>query len=119
MKNLEQIRARNALACSNTPLNGERGGELVKKIASFIQNNGLLPTAAFCKEQGGHHELLFNSIATHLGDPDIGLISANNPSLDSLLNELTNAQADSLKLQRITAETNAWMNYARRFINRA
>ena len=50
MKNLEQIRARNALKCQSehgSEIIGEEGGMVIKKLPQLIMNHGLLATAAF------------------------------------------------------------------------
>jgi CRISPR/Cas system CMR-associated protein Cmr5 small subunit len=45
MKNLEQVRARNALKLAmETHLEGKQGGDMIKKVPSLILNHGLLAT---------------------------------------------------------------------------
>jgi hypothetical protein len=53
MKNLEQIRAANALAYAEADVNtrGSQGGEVVKKLPALIMSNGLLAAAAFAYQK--------------------------------------------------------------------
>ncbi len=120
MKNLEQIRARNALALANeTTLQGKQGGEMIKKVPSLILNHGLLATAAFSySEKSDAWVTLFGAIAKHLADPEIAIFPAGHSTRDELMNILTGKDATSDLLKRATAETMAWLAYARRFVKK-
>lgn len=122
MKNLEQIRARNALAAAKNPklqITGQQGGEVIKKIPSMVMNHGFLATGAFgLGEKQKGWEDAFTAIAQHLADPDIALVPKDKTDAESLLTYLTSDDANSEKLKLVTNEAMAWLNYARRFINR-
>ena len=66
MQNLEQIRARNALQFANQgALSGDKGGEVIKKVAPLIQNHGLLATAAYSFTEKEAWQRVFDAIAQH------------------------------------------------------
>ena len=81
MKNLEQIRAKNALAWQDqigATING--GQNTVKKIPVMILNNGIIATAAFAlekerEEKGGKKPFTktFEAIIYHLNQLDIDI----------------------------------------------
>lgn len=119
MKNLEQIRARNALALANeTTLQGKQGGDMIKKVPSLILNHGLLATAAFSYSEKEAWVILFGAIAKHLADPEIAIFPAGHATRDQLMSNLTGKDATSDLLKRATAETMAWLAYARRFVKK-
>lgn len=121
MYNLEQIRARNAMAYAQDPNSekgGQEGGEVIKKIPPMIMNHGLLATAAYSldpKQKGW--AAAFDAITKHLVDEKIALIPAQYKDGKGLLKYLS-GEADSNVLKRCTAEAMAWLNYARRFVDR-
>ena len=121
MKNLEQIRARNALALANkTTLQGKQGGDMIKKVPSLILNHGLLATIAFSySEKSESWVTLFGAIAAHLADPEISILPAGSTTRDHLMEHLTGTQTTSELLKRCTAETMAWLAYARRFVKKS
>ena len=54
MKNLEQIRARNALRCqqeTHGTVDGKNVGDIIKNIPTLVMNHGLLGTAANAYEK--------------------------------------------------------------------
>ena len=120
MKNLEQVRARNALSFSNSgAIRGDDGGEVIKKIPPLIMNNGLLATAAFSfgdKKEGW--QKTFDAIACHLADPDVAIVPEDTTDRSKLMNFLTGSAADSETLKLATNETMAWLGYARRFVKK-
>jgi CRISPR/Cas system CMR-associated protein Cmr5 small subunit len=121
MQNLDQIRARNALRCKEEDgslIAGPQGGEVIKKIPSLILNHGLLATAAYAYTQKEGLQLLFNHVARHLADPDIAIVAATVEDHADLMNYLTGPDATSETLKLATAETLAWLGYARRFVRR-
>lgn len=119
MKNLEQIRAQNAIEASRKTVSGKDGGEVIKKIPPLILNHGLLAVGAYAfddKNQG--YEEVVDAIARHLADPHIALLPTDKSNTAGLM-EYLSTTADSLALKRCTAEAMAWLNYARRFIKKA
>lgn len=121
MQNLEQIRARNALNFSaKGALAGKEGGEVIKKIPPLIQNHGLLATAAYSfSEKADAWRKVFDAIAKHLSDPEIGILSKSCTDRDGLMGELSDKGTTSETLKLATAETMAWLTYARRFVKKA
>jgi CRISPR/Cas system CMR-associated protein Cmr5 small subunit len=121
MKNLEQIRARNALALANeTNLQGKQGGDMIKKVPSLILNHGLLATAAFSySEKNDAWVTLFGAITKHLADPEIAIFPPGHSTRDQLMSNLTGKDATSDLLKRATAETMAWLAFARRFVKKS
>ncbi len=118
MKNREQIRARNALAASSDPIHGKEGGDVVKKIPALIMNHGVLAVGAYAFSNKGF-EKIFDYIARHLADRDIGLVPEGIDTAQRLMEYLTGDDADSTTLRLVTAETMAWLAYARRFIKKS
>ena len=125
MKNLEQIRAKNALEASNNgPFNGVNGGQIVKKIPTMILENGILATLAFALEKtdkgkyrNEDSKKVFDKIAKHLNDPENTVIlSTKAKDAESMKYYLSqDEEVDSSILRAITSETNAFLNYFRRF----
>lgn len=127
MQNLEQVRARNALAfaSSATKTSGQQGGEVIKKIPPLILNHGFLATAAYGfdrNDRGGFryeaHKLAFDAIAKHLCDPEIRILPEGCNNLEKMAEHLTGNETTSEDLKLATAEAMAWLNYARRFVTR-
>jgi CRISPR/Cas system CMR-associated protein Cmr5 small subunit len=118
MKNLEQIRAKNAMNFANKgTVKGKEGGEVMKKIPPIVMNNGLLAAIAYSYDQKEGWRQVFDAVAVHLSDQDIHIVhlTQNQQNRDGLMTELMSG--DSMLLRRATAETLAWLNYARRFVN--
>ena len=117
MKNLEQIRAANALAYAKAGLDtrGKQGGNVLKKLPALVMGNGLLAAGAFAcaQKKNSGWDTCFNHIAKHLAHPDIG-IAPGQDNLDKLMDYLSRS-ADSQTLKLATEETLAWLSYARRF----
>ena len=117
MKNLDQIRAKNALeATTGTTFKGANDGEVVKKIPAMIRQNGILGALAFAKENDvktGHADV-FRAIVKHMKElkrlPDA--VAAQGP-LDGFIQHL--CVADSAVLRATTDEALAYLNYLRRF----
>lgn len=115
MKNLEQIRALNAV---NVKIDTQQGdsGSVAKKVPSLIINNGLLATAAFAQEKGQEkkgYAQVFEHIINHLADKRVGLLSPDVKTLGGFIEFLAGIEADKYRL--IVAETMAYLNYLRRF----
>ena len=122
MKNLEQIRAKNAMMAALNNLAGKNGGEVIKKIPPLIMNHGLLAISAYAYDDKNiGFKGAVDAIAIHLSDKDIALIPAlpanSRSPMEHLLNYLV-TEADSNQLRLCTAEAMAWLDYARRFIKR-
>ena len=117
MKNLEQIRAANALAYARAGLEmrGKQGGNVLKKLPALLMSNGLLAAGAFAYAQKSESgwRTCFDHIAKHLAHPDIA-IAPGQENLEKLMLFLS-ASADSQILKLATEETLAWLSYARRF----
>lgn len=118
MKNLEQIRARNALACRSKNIRGVNDGEVIKKIPPLIMNNGLLAAAAFAFNDKQGFKEVFTEIAIHLSDPEIQLLPNGVNTLDAMVDHLT-SKGSSQDLRNCTNEAMAWLNYARRFVTKS
>lgn len=116
MQNLEQIRARNALSLG--PVSGDKGGEVIKKVAPLILNHGLLATAAYSFTEKEGWQKVFDAIARHLADPDVAIIPATAKDRQSMMQFLTAKDTNSEVLKLATAETMAWLVYARRFVKK-
>lgn len=117
--NLDQIRAKNALKAANDKICGPNGGEVIKKIPPLIINHGLLAIGAYAFDEKTGYKKAVDAIAWHLASKEIGLLPSDySPDTDGLMNYLSN-EADSAQLRQCTAETMAWLNYARRFIKKS
>jgi CRISPR type III-B/RAMP module-associated protein Cmr5 len=111
MKNLEQIRAVNAIGPAPT-----LDRSAVNKLPAMIIANGLLATAAFCEAEGGgdnrsHMKRALDATTDHLSRR--GLIAANKTQTSELIADL--AARDSHQLQRATSEALAFIAYLNRF----
>ena len=83
MKNLEQIRAKNALLAAKIPMSGANGGNLIKDVPPLIMNHGLLAVGAYASEDKNKqgYGRAFSAIAAHLADSDIGRFPFNEEEL--------------------------------------
>lgn len=119
MKNLDQIRAANALeAASGTKYRGAANGEVVKKVPTMIRENGILGALAFAIENDGKsgHADVFRAVIHHLVDVRTPMSHASlshESSPQELMKHL--AAADAATLRAVTAESLAYLNYLRRF----
>jgi hypothetical protein len=122
MQNLEQIRARNAVAFARKDgpkVVGPQGGEVIKKLPPHILNHGLLATAAYSFTEKEGWQVTFDAIARHLADPDIAIVPADKvKDRATLLDFLTARTTTSEVLKLATQETMAWLQYARRFVRK-
>lgn len=108
MKNLEQTRARNALAKASESIR-----DTAKKVAPMIMNNGLLAAAAFANDDRKEFKAVFDAIIAHLADSEIGRLDKASYSLPDFIRKVSDA--DSAMLRDSTAEALAYLNYLRRF----
>ena len=119
MKNLEQVRAAAAL-----PVAGQTTKADANALPAMLIANGLLATAAFANEKTKkgvpkrrEMQAVINGVARHLASADIG-ITPGATDTDSLIKKLTDpqdVQANSVRLQRATAETLLFIGYVKRF----
>ena len=109
MKNLEQIRAANALAKV-----GDLKRAAVSKLPAMILANGLLATAAFC-EAGGESRREMKTAMDHTAEHLLarGLLNQGPGNTAGLIANLSSGS--SLQLQRATAEALAFISYLKRF----
>lgn len=115
MKNLEQIRAMNALASVKSGVQGKgiNAGDALSGFPALVVNNGLLATIAFSKKQKGGHLEICDALARHLAHKDIARLPPSADDTDGMLKHLT--ENDSAVLRLCTAESLAFLNYLRRF----
>jgi CRISPR/Cas system CMR-associated protein Cmr5 small subunit len=122
MKNLEQIRAANALAYADAGVNtrGAKGGEVVKKLPALVMSNGLLAAGAFAysKGEGEGWYVCFDHLAAHLAHRDVAVVPTDKKNLKSLMDHLAK-EADSATLKQATDEALAWLCYAKRFVKKS
>lgn len=118
MKNLDQIRAHNAVQCLQQRFRSEAGGEVIRKIPALILNDGLLSTLAFGIQKGGDHVEAGNVIAKHLNAAGIDIFTPRQGQQATAreLIEVLAAQEHDILLRRATAETLAFLNYLKRFV---
>lgn len=110
IKNLEQIRAKNALSANIGGGAGD-GDAVAKKVPTMIRENGFLGAMAFAKEKGVGYADVFNAIITHLAE--VNRLPGTRRDFDGFFADL--CAADAHKLRAITAEAMAYLNYLRRF----
>jgi len=119
-RNLEQIRARNALKAADSIGKGKEGGRAVaKKVPAQIVQNGFLGALAFAIESSDNgrddtngYGNTFKALQKHLKDvgKDLGVCGGD---LKGFLDGLCTKSADDLRL--ITDEALCYLNYLRRF----
>ena len=111
MRNLEQIRAENALEPAKS-----LSRSAVNKLPAMILANGLLATAAFCEAEGGGEsrkdmKKAMDATAKHLAKR--GLIASNISNTQGLIEDLSGRS--SAELQRAASEALAFISYLKRF----
>ena len=122
MKNLDQIRAHNALKHKDRIGRAQGGGDAVSGFPMLVRTDGLLGALAFaCERRGqqgdarkhpGEHTVA-TAIAEHLHADGNRIATAS--TADDLMVELA-GQADDTMLRRATAESLAFLNYLKRFV---
>lgn len=117
-KNLEQVRAQNALATFNpanrTRFRGKADGKIISGLPNHLINHGLLAMIAYGYSDKGH-QFIFDAVAKHLADERIGIAPRNCETMEDLARFLTSEGATSDSLKRATAETMRFLQYAKRF----
>lgn len=120
MKNLDQVRAANALAAARIPGMGlgQDGGNALSGFPMLLKTDGLLAAAAFAVEKKGDGSLkqkganlIVKAIAQHLSDDRVKICDARSAS--DLVEELS--RGDATLLRRATAEALAFLSYLKRF----
>ncbi len=125
MRNLEQLRAQNAIAAAPGIGTGKEGGRTVaKKVPAMILADGFIGAMAFAieeakdskekngKEKSGGKETVFRAIINHL--KTCGMMHGiQREDLQGFLDDLCTKDANVLRA--ITAEAMAYLNYLRRF----
>lgn len=107
LRNLEQIRAKNALAAS-----GRIARTVAKNVPSMVIANGFIGALAFAIEKKEDYLLAFQAVIDHLHKARLNCeIAATDPQ--AFLDELCAKSADTLRA--ITDESMAYLNYLRRF----
>lgn len=126
-RNLEQMRAQNALEASlEKKFKGANDGEVVKKVPTMIRENGLLGALAFAmeakedkKEKAGikltnpGHNDVFRAIIRHLAV--VGIIE-REVDMQTFVENL--CESDATHLRAVTSEAMAYLNYLRRFASK-
>ena len=112
MQNLDQKRALNAMAAVRkyNP-QGKNEGNVIKKVPTMIQQNGLLGAIAFAlDDKTGHAEVLKGAME-HYHTYDSASPDGND------LNRFAEwlCKQDSARLRAATAEILAYLNFYRRF----
>ena len=109
MKKLEQKGAAHALKACDKHLETGNGADVTKKVATIVQDCGLLPALAFALENGDKaYRKVFGSIAGYMKEQD-------EADVNGFLDELV--ECDSAQLRYITSECLAYLCFLRRFAN--
>lgn len=114
MKNLDQIRASNALAMAGS-LQNKEGRSALSGYPSLVIGNGLLATLAFSLDKGNKHSEIANAVAHHLANLAGGenLVAPEQPCAKGLRKKLAESDADHLR--RCTTEALAFLSFLKRF----
>jgi len=122
MKNLDQIRAQNALCHKDLIAASQGGGDAISGFPMLIKTDGLLASLAFaCERKSTQGNTLKHpgeytiatAIAYHLRHEQIAISTAADA--DALINSLASANTD-VSLRRATAEALSFLNYLKRFV---
>ena len=121
MKNLDQIRAKNALeAIPKYDFSGKDKGEVVKKVPPMIQQNGLLGALAFAIDSGAGYTDVMKASIMHLSSkelfPEIRNALSNATAADILPQFTTYlCSKDAAYLRALTEEVLSYLNFLRRY----
>jgi CRISPR/Cas system CMR-associated protein Cmr5 small subunit len=112
MQNLDQIRAQNALNASLTAgeATGVNDGDVIKKVPSMVQQNGLLGAIAFALDGKEGHEKVLQGAVKHYKT-----LFDDAPDSDLETFAAWLCKQDSARLRAVTAEILAYLNYYRHF----
>lgn len=111
MKNLNQIRAKNAIDVK-IDSNAEDSKSMAKKVPAMIMENGIIATAAFALDnnKSGYKSIFEKGIIPHLEELHLLETKMN------LLDFIEHMQIiDASELRHITTETMEYLSYLRRF----
>lgn len=122
MKNLDQIRAHNALRHKDLIKGSQGGGDAVSGFPMLVLTDGLLASLAFACEWKDQSK----GIRKHLGEFTVATALADHLSgesnqittwktADALITGLAREEHDTL-LRQATAEALAFLNYLKRFV---
>lgn len=117
MKNLEQIRAANAINCA-----AGLSRQAVRRTPALILSNGLLAAAAFSLDSESRKEMrsVWNVIVDHLSQRGFlkSPVNGTDPGarIRAFIKELS--ERSSLELQNATTEALAYVAYLKRFTPR-
>ncbi|MCL5099224.1 MAG: type III-B CRISPR module-associated protein Cmr5 [Candidatus Omnitrophica bacterium] len=125
MKNLDQIRARQALNfwanTRNEEIKGDNCAQILREVSFSLLNNGLLAAIAFARDKssidhrGGHEELVLE-VGRYLASKERALLPFPVHTTDDLVRGLTGHP--STLLQSATLEAVAYLGYLNRFRSR-
>lgn len=118
MKNLEQLRAKDALVAAGSIGTAKDGGRAVaKKVPAMIVANGFLGALAFAIEsesKSDGYASVFKVIIHHLKNSGMMFsIDCADDNLNGFLDGL--CAKDAATLRAVTDESMAYLNYLRRF----
>lgn len=124
MENLEQRRAKNALARTQACRRQQGEGDCLSGYPGLIINNGLLACLAYSLEKEGQHQRVADAIAYHLDAMAIcERIGGGQADASWLLQYLSgrvngprNQPATAHTLRRATDEALAFLGYLKRFV---
>lgn len=127
MQNLDQIRAKNALAAAQSKKRDRNNAETnqfefvradVAGFPALIIQNGLLAAFAYASEEGkttrAGIKFACDRTAAHLAEHGIDVLR-NQTTSAALIDALSRKAATSLDLQRATSEVLAFFSYLKRF----
>ncbi|MFA7172496.1 MAG: type III-B CRISPR module-associated protein Cmr5 [Kiritimatiellia bacterium] len=125
MKNLEQIRAKNAWSCTqDVTYAGKESGQVAKKIPALIREHGVLGTLAFALEKTSKERYandgmkrVLDTVAMHLASHEIAYLPPEVNDAEKWLKFLTQS-ASSSQLREQTAEAMQYLSYFRRFAHK-
>ncbi|NLL84381.1 MAG: hypothetical protein GX230_09105 [Lentisphaerae bacterium] len=112
MKNLDQIRAQNALGIGIGQGAGE-GDSVTKKVTAMVRENGLLGALAFAIEKEHGYSDVFNAVVNHLVVVERLPEQQGGWQLRNFMNFLCGLNSSALR--SLTAEVLAYLSYLRRF----
>ncbi|MGN0879879.1 MAG: type III-B CRISPR module-associated protein Cmr5 [Oligosphaeraceae bacterium] len=112
MQNLDQKRALNAMAAVRKyDPQGKNDGNVIKKVPTMIQQNGLLGAIAFALDDKSGHAAVLKGAMEHYQTYDPTSPAGND--LNVFAEWL--CKQDSARLRAATAEILAYLNFYRRF----
>ncbi len=117
MKNLDQIRAAHAARFWNSDASkalGKGGPGVAAQLPALVAQSGLLPVLAQAKLYGEAWEILMTEVGRFLSSAEVKVLPQIPPTLDGFVGVLTNDRADSVQLQRATAEGLNYLGFLKR-----